>query len=181
MLLVRRISLKVYLHGRLRNFGPKLSLFIRGMLLVRRISLKVYLHGRLRNFGSKLSLFIRGMLLVRRISLKVYLHGRLRNLFAEVPGKCCVLLFVPGSIRLSDDCLNDGSRGRRPFASLSALLYMCERSLCLVLRWTASTLDESILTDRRRRHVFQSFYNTNYFIRMFNKINTFFLLGVILF
>ena len=83
--------------------------------------------------------------------------------------------------RLSDDCLNDGSRVRRPFASLSALLYMCERSLCLVLRWTASTLDESILTDRRRRHVFQSFYNRNYFIRMFNKINTFFLLGVILF
>ena len=52
---------------------------------------------------------------------------------------------------LSDDCLNDGSRGRRPFTSLSALLYMCERSLCLVSRWTESILDESILTDRRRR------------------------------
>ena len=64
MLLVRRISLKVYLHGRLRNFGSKLSLFIRGMLLDRRISLKVYLHGRLRNFGSKLSLFIRGSTLI---------------------------------------------------------------------------------------------------------------------
>lgn len=71
---------------------------------------------------------------------------------------------------LSDDYLNDGLRGRRPFTSLSALLYMCEMSLCLVSRWKASTLNESILTDRRRGHVFQSFHKTNYFIRMFQKI-----------
>ena len=76
----------------------------------------------------------------------------------ELPGKCCFGSFVAESIHVSDDHVNDVSRGRHcAFITLSALL--CERLLCFVSRWTASTLDEILIKG-----------DVMYFVTLFNKI-----------